>query len=224
MSQIGTITLVERQKRTAHRYNIYIDDEFAFAVHEDVLVAHRLFKGETIDAESVQAILEDEEREGAYIRALKWLGSRQRTEREIRIYFRRKEVPDGVVREVLDRLRNQGYVDDERFSRTLAEERLNTYGKGKRWIRQELMHKGVDKEIVEETVADIGEEEELRSAELIARKRWRQLSRDPDRAAANRKLFAFLARRGFSASVVQTAVRNVTRHGGFDEAEEWGWE
>ena len=36
---------VEKQKQGRYRYNIFLNEEFAFSVHEDILVKHRLIKG-----------------------------------------------------------------------------------------------------------------------------------------------------------------------------------
>jgi regulatory protein len=214
------ITSVEVQKKQKHRYNIFINDQFSFAVHEDVLMKHRLFKGQSVDPGKLQEVLMDEERQDAYLKALRWLGNRQRTEREIWTYLKKKEYEDTVIDDCIKRLEAQRYVDDIRLSRTLSEERLKLQGKGKQWIRQELLHKGVDKGIVQETIASIDAADELESATVLARKRWKTLSGQEDQLGAKRKLYGFLARRGFSSSAVQQAVKEATAGSGNVELEE----
>jgi regulatory protein len=224
-AQSGLVTSVELQKRQKHRYNVFINEEFAFAVHEDVLMKYRLFKGQSIDAAMMEEVLLEEERQDAYVRAIRWLGSRQRTEKEVRTYLLRREYGDGVIDHCVNRLEAQGYVDDERFSRSLAEERVKLQGKGKQWIRQELLHKGVDKVTVQEAVASIDGEDETQAAVKLAHKRWKSLAGQEDRVAAKRKLYGYLARRGFTGIAVQTAVREATsgdRDGEIEE--EWQWE
>lgn len=221
----GIITSVELQKRQKHRYNVYVDEQFAFAVHEDVLMKHRLFKGQRIDAALLEEVLRDEERQDAYVRAIRWLGARQRTEKEVRLYLKRREYDDDVVEHCVSRLAAQRYIDDERFSHALAEERLRLQGKGKQWIKQELLQKGVDKGTVQEAVGSIDSEAETEAAIALARKRWRTLSRDSDRQAARRKLYGYLARRGYSASAVRAAVNAAAADDGeTEETEDWGWE
>jgi regulatory protein len=223
--QHSMITSVELQKRQKHRYNVFINEEYAFAVHEDVLMKYRLFKGQSIDAATLEEVLLDEERQDAYVRAIRWLGSRQRTEREIRVYLQRKEYEEGVIDHCVKRLEAQRYVDDARFSQALAQERLKLQGKGKQWIRQELLHKGVDKGTVQEAVASIDPEDETAAAVLIAKKRWKSLANAEDLVAARRKLYSYLARRGYSAAAVQSAVREATSAQSEDMIEEeWSWE
>lgn len=213
----GVITAVERQAKQKQRYNVFIDGEFAFGVHEDVLIKHRLIKGARVVPDQLVEVLREDELQSAYLRVLRWLGSRQRTEKEIQRYLNRNKYEPTIVAEVIARVRSEGYVDDERFSQTVAEERLISHGKGKNWIRQELLHKGVDRSIVQMTLSQIDEDAELRSATEIARKRWRTTGDKGDAREARRKLTAFLARRGFTASIVQSAVRSVTA----DSADEW---
>ena len=46
------ITSIEKQKKSRFRYNIFLNEQFAFSVHEDMLVKHRLLKGQYINAAS----------------------------------------------------------------------------------------------------------------------------------------------------------------------------
>ncbi|HZG57354.1 RecX family transcriptional regulator [Paenibacillus sp.] len=229
MNGQGVITSVELQKKQRHRYNIFVDEQFAFAVHEDILMKHRLFKGQVVSADRLEEVLRDEERQDAYVKTIRWLGARPRTEKEIRQYMGRKAYEPAVVDHCVERLKAERYVDDERFSRALTEERLQRQGKGKQWIRQELLQKGVDKQTVMDAVQSVSPEEEKAAAAALAKKRWRALSSGEDPQAARRKLYAYLARRGFSASAVREAVREAADGADDDDGEaawddDGGWE
>ena len=50
------ITKVEKQKRGKHRYNIYLNEEYAFSVHEDILIKHRLNKGESLHPQEIERL------------------------------------------------------------------------------------------------------------------------------------------------------------------------
>jgi regulatory protein len=225
----GVITAIERQKGRNHeRFNVFVDGDFAFAVHQDVLIKHRLLKGESIDPQRLEEALRDDERQSAYLRALRYLTSRQRTVKEIERYLARHKYEPAIVEEVVIRIKEQGYIDDERFSKALAEERLAAHGKGKRWIKQELLRKGIDRTLVQETLSGIEENSELESASEIARKRWKTMSGKGDAKDGRRKLAAYLARRGYSSGVIYAAVRAATEGSvneeGDGELEGWEWE
>jgi regulatory protein len=201
------ITKVEMQKRNKHRYNIYIDDQYAFSVHEDVLIKHRLLKGESVTADRMQAVVHDEERSDAYMKAIRFLGTRPRTVKEVQMKLQSAGYEQPVIEETLRRLSEQQYIDDKQFAKQWTEHRIHSQRKGKAYIRQELLHKGVDRELVQEALQHIDPDEELSSAIEIGGKKWRQTS--GQLAERQRKTMAFLLRRGFSADIVQQAVRKI---------------
>jgi regulatory protein len=100
------------------------------------------------------------------------------------------------VEATLDRLREQGYLDDRRCALELASGQLQRKGFGPRRVRAELERRGAAEEAVEEAVAASFPEGELtRARELTAR--WlASRSADPD------KLARHLDRKGYSKQAI----------------------
>ena len=44
----GKITRLVRQKKNNQRVSIYLDDQFAFGVYEDLILLHQLYKGKEL--------------------------------------------------------------------------------------------------------------------------------------------------------------------------------
>lgn len=201
----SVITKVEQQKGNKRRYNVFVNETYAFAVHEDILIKHRLLKGVIVTNEQLSDVLKDEERNDAYMKAARFLGFRPRTRKEVRQRLQQEGYEDGLIDETLQRLANERYIDDKEFAKQWTEHRIHSQKKGKSLIRQELLQKGVDREHVQEALQHIDQEEELQSAVDIGGKKWRQTSGETlDR---KRKTMAFLMRRGYSGGVVQQALR-----------------
>ena len=79
-------------------------------------------------------------------------------------------------------------------------------------LKQELGRQGVDRAIADEAIAEVFEEEsvdEVATATALAAKRVRSL-RGADAQSQRRRLYAFLARRGYSPSVISTAIEQAT--------------
>lgn len=58
------ITRLERQKKHPHRINVFLNDEYGFAIHEDIIVKYRLLKGKKIsEADIEELLLADEKKE-----------------------------------------------------------------------------------------------------------------------------------------------------------------
>ncbi|GAB2722461.1 RecX family transcriptional regulator [Paenibacillus thermoaerophilus] len=214
-----TITSIEVQKRAKRRYNIYLDGEFAFSVHEDVLVSHRLSKGDRITDDRLEALLEAEERQLAWNSALSWLGRRIRSRKEMRDYLTRKGYAAGLIEETIERLGEHGYLDDAAFAGQWARNRLEFQGRGSRWIREELRQKGIEPELVSASLDQLEDGSEADSAYRLAVKKWRMLRNEEERVRRH-KLKSYLLRRGYPGRIVQEAVAKVAGRAPADE-EVW---
>ncbi|MFC0215670.1 RecX family transcriptional regulator [Paenibacillus chartarius] len=202
------ITKIEVQKKNKRRYNIFLNDEFAFAVHEDIMIKHRLFKGDVVTNEWLEELLQDEERNDAYLKALRFLGVRPRTEKEMRLKLKESGYEEVLIEETIRRLVDQKYLDDRLFAKMWAEQRVGSQHKGKALIRQELILKGVPRDDIQNVLQAIDPEEELASAVDIGVKKWRQTS--GENFERKRKTAAFLLRRGYSNEVVQQVLRRIS--------------
>ena len=85
------ITKVQAQK-AKNRFNIYINDEYSFAVDDSILVKHRLIKGKELDNETIEVLKVKGELSKAYQAALHYLNYKMRTEKEIRDYLSKKRL------------------------------------------------------------------------------------------------------------------------------------
>lgn len=139
--------------------------------------------------------------EFAYRIALRLLEFRARSEQELRTAMRKKEVPGDVADEVMERLKELRYVDDDAFAESLAGSRMRVSHRGRTRIRQELRAKGIDRDAVEEVLADLDPEDEWLAARTFAAKKMRSMARlEPH--VAMRRLRGALARRGFGMDIV----------------------
>jgi regulatory protein len=115
--------------------------------------------------------------------ALRALRSRDRTAAELDARLAERGLGEGERREALDTLERLGYLDDERFARSRAEQ-LAGRGSGDALIRHDLESRGLDREIVETALAGLAPEHE-RAARIVA-------ARGPGPATAR-----YRARKGF---------------------------
>ncbi len=211
------ITSVERQPKNRHRYNIFIDGVYAFSVHEEVLIKHRLLKGERIDADTIRSVLEEEEQQQAYLHAIQYIGRKPRAEKEVTVCLRRKGFAPQLIERVVRKLKEQKYIDDAQFAKLWTDHRIYSHKKGRKWVQQELLLKGVSKERVQDALRQIDEDEEFRCAYELAAKRWtRQDAAQPERS---RKVAAFLLRRGYPHSMVSRIIRQLRAE--TNDTSEW---
>jgi regulatory protein len=213
-----TISLVERQKKNKYRFNIYLDGEFAFGADEDTVVNFRLLKGKQIEEADLERILLETEVGKIMERMYGLFGRRQRTEREVRDYlrnlsFKRKlkdqeEISDFIIEQVIERLKTKQLLNDAMFAAEWTRARQISKKKGQVAIRQELMQKGISKEIIDEVMSqNITEGGEQKLAVEALEKKMR-LFKGLEGMELKQKVLQFLIRKGFSYDVAKDTVED----------------
>ena len=113
--------------------------------------------------------------------------------------------PDEVAAEV-ERLEASGLLDDTVLAHDLVSTLRDRKGLGKSAITAELRRRHIDQAAIDEALESVDVDDELERATEVAIKRAGQLS-SYDRTTAERRLSAFLQRRGYSGTVVGAAVK-----------------
>jgi regulatory protein len=204
----GVITKLERQKRNKERINVYIDDSYAFALHEDVLVKYRLLKGRQIDRDEMQEVLEAEDKNRAEHYALRYIGYRPRTVHEVRVYLLGKGFPEEAAAEVVERCLNQGYLDDRKYAEQWVEERMRLKPRGRHLLRKELKNRGIDDAIAEQAVGGMPLDAEFEACLEAARKKYSKV-RFATYLEMRNKVGPFLQRKGFGLEIISRVLEIV---------------
>jgi regulatory protein len=135
------------------------------------------------------------EGEALWSYALKLLGGRAHSTGELREKLRRRAGRLGEIDEVLARLKDHGYLNDERYAETYAASRLANDKLGRTRVVQDLRQRRVAPALAERTVRQVYQDvnEEALIQEWVRRK-YRLVPReglfqeDKDLAAAYRRL------------------------------------
>src|ERR1044071_5611633 len=115
------ITAIVVQKKSPNRVNIHLDGEFAFGLAR--IVAAWLKVGQVLSDEKIEQLQAEDARERAYQQAMLFLSYRARSESEIRQNLRKHEIPEAVIEQTLERLRQDGFANDHQFARAWVENR-----------------------------------------------------------------------------------------------------
>jgi regulatory protein len=125
---------------------------------------------------------------------------------EVRAVLVEHGLDDIEVEEWIERYERLGYLDDAKLAEQVVHSHGVRRGRGSGAIMQELGRRGVDNTLARAAVEDLDPETELENARAVAERRARQLH-GLDRQTAERRLSAFLQRRGYPGDVVREAVR-----------------
>lgn len=138
--------------------------------------------------------------------ALNMLGRRENTRAQLRRKLLQRKYEPADIDRVLDDLVAAGFLDDARAAKSFARHASHIKGQGRNRIARELAAKGVDPDIVAQTLdaqIDPDEEAERLRVALERKSRGKDLT---DRRESS-KVWQALVRQGFSADAVSKALR-----------------
>lgn len=202
---MAIITKIAVQQKASDRYNIFLDEKYAFSVDEDVLIKHQLKKGMELDEFSLSEISYQDEIRKAYNMVIQYLARRMRSEKEIRLFLAEKEIDEVIIQEVIHKLNEYTLVNDEEFALAFVRTQLNTTNKGKSIVKQELKEKGISENLIEQALQEYPDEEELNKAIALCEKFVSKNNKDSTRVI-QQKLEQQLLRKGFSYQTIQAAI------------------
>lgn len=203
------ITSVEQQQKNKHRYNVYIDGEYSFAVHADVLIKYRLLKGREINPQELEEILIAEELNRAKQVALNYLSYRPRTVEELRNHLLGKGFEGDHCHEVTSQMQKLGYLNDREYAKQWIQERKNARPRGKYLLRQELLRRGIDKEIADDVIdQELTSDEAMQMIKTLVDKKYRN-AHFSDFYELKMKMIPFLQRKGFSFELILAVLEKI---------------
>ena len=206
----GVISRVVAQSKTRRhlgaRVNVFIDDKFSFALSADLAFKHGLRPKMAVDAEFLGELLREDGETKALTTALNFIGYRPRSEGEIRARLERDEWSETVIAAVVTKLRANKMLDDAQFAAEWVASRSRSKPRGGRLLKQELRHKGVDREEIEAALPDA--DEEIENAVAALEKLERKLEKWEGRERTQ-KAIEMMARRGFGYGTVKSALQRI---------------
>ncbi len=129
-----------------------------------------------------------------------------RSRQQLADALRQRGCEPDVAEQVLHRMTEVGLVDDAAFARMLTHSKQETKGLAAFAIRHALRTKGIDDDLIEQTLADVDPQVERDQARaLVAARLPRLHGLDPD--VQTRRLAGFLARKGYPAGTCYDVIR-----------------
>lgn len=208
------ITAIEKQKRTAGRFNVFVDGQFAFGASDLTIVENSLKIGQVLSPEQVQKIVAKEEFSKLLNLATNFLSYRPRSEKETGDYLitkvakihnlkfsQAKQSP--LIQLVINKLKKYDYLSDLEFAKWWIASRARSRPKGKIILKFELRKKGVADDIINTVTEGLTNEGDL-AKKLVARKleRWQNLPS----LEFKKKVYQHLSSRGFDFETIAQTV------------------
>lgn len=142
--------------------------------------------------------------------SFRFISYRPRSEKEIRYFLQKKlekwkQKDEQEIEKVVDRLRDFGHIDDQKFIQWWVGQRKEYRQKGKSLLIRELLSKGIVREDIEQYFSsEITDETDLAKRSIQKKlELWKKLPN----LEQKKKIYGYLGRRGFDAETIRQVIR-----------------
>lgn len=133
-----------------NKYKLFLDDK-SILVYEDVILKYNLLYKKEIDEELLLEINKDNYKASIYDTALKYIGVRMRSKKELEDYLVKKKFDEKDIKDTIDKLLHQGFLNDTLFCKSYVNDKIHLTNSGLSKIRDELIKLGIDEDTINST-------------------------------------------------------------------------
>lgn len=207
---MSVITAIVPAPRHPGRFELMVDGRSVATLSLDAIERLQLVVGGSVAGREEQIAGEAAQLK-VYDRALNMLAFRARSSAELARSLVRKGEPKELVDRAVARLQEQGLLDDAAFAQSFTRAKVLGAQQSRRRVQQDLARKGVARTVSDAAIATVFAEEGVDQRDVVvqaARKKLRSLAKlDP--VVRRRRLYAFLARRGYDGEDIRQAMEAV---------------
>lgn len=187
--------LIELEKS---KVKVYIDEEYAFPLYQKDIVNYEIEEGKEITEDACNKLLCDVVLNRAKQKAIAILKFMDRTEFELKKKLAEADYPQGIIDRTISYLYEYQYINDERFTSSYI--RLKKEYKSRLVIRNDLLSKGIDKQLLDKVIAEEYSSEEHDPEDIAIQKAIAKKTSDTSSLSweEKQKLIASLYRKGYS--------------------------
>ena len=152
--------IIEKYKLTKkNKYNVYLSNGEVLTLDERVITSNELLLKKELNKELYDKVVSENKVYEMMDIAIKYIGVRLRSIKEIKDYLRKKYEETEWIEVVINKLIDLGYLDDNKFAKAFIKDKLKFTSMGDYKIKLELEHLGVSYDIIDENIFMIDEQE-----------------------------------------------------------------
>ena len=206
---MNVITKIEAQKRNKDRANIYIDNDYAFSLSNELVYKEGLKVNEKIDIERIKQIAKEDNYLKCKTTALRIVEKSYKSEKELIDKLMIKGYDNESINKTINLLKEYNFISDENYVKMYVKDKSKLVGKKK--IKYDLVKKGISDKIIDNEIYNIDSEDERNTAYNLAIKKYNTISkREDDKFKLSQKLYRFLLSKGYDYDTVSYVVKKIT--------------
>ena len=196
------ITELRKQKGKKDMFSIFVDGQFVCSLDNYTIFKHKLSVGQEIDKQLLENMQCESMSDFAFSQSVDLLSKMMKTEKQMRDYLHKKGYLKKVVDDVVKKLKEYRYLNDEFYAGCFVKQKSNSFGKFK--IRNELKLKGISEEVINNALEEIEPDEQV--ILQVAKKYLKNKELDKNTVS---KLGRHLASKGFSWDEINNCLNKI---------------
>ena len=194
------ITKITQSKRTPEVYYIDLENGENLRVNIAMIADYSLFTGRDLPDDELVQLKGDSGKAASKARALRIMGTRPLSEKEISDKLLEKGEDPETVSDTVDWLKRNGFLNDEEYAAMIVRHyAAKGYGIGR--VKNELYRRGISKELWNGALEQMPQQDETIDKYISSKLK----GRDPDKKEL-KKVTDALYRRGFSWEEIKSAL------------------
>lgn len=197
---------IEKYKKTTKgRYKIYLDDGRELLLYEDAILKFGLLlKKEILEKDIMEVELFNQECDVYHV-GLESINHRFKSVYDLKETLLKKEYPLEMVEKAIDKLLNQGYLNDRSFVKSFINNKIITTNNGPYKIRRELGEHRVDSSIIEDELVVFDEETQLEKIRKVANRLYNS-NRNRGGSVLKKKIVNDLVNLGYDTLTISKVI------------------
>ncbi len=138
------------------QYEVYFENKEKVLLYEDAILDAEILRKKDITIEELNKIISLNEKYEVYIKSIKYLNTKMRSEKEIRTKF--KDYSKEALDYAINRLKKEGYLNNKTFIQAYVNDQINLKIVGPNKIKKDLSSLGFSEQEFQEIIASVDEE------------------------------------------------------------------
>jgi regulatory protein len=165
------LKIAKYKKGSKGLYKVELEDGRILSIYEDVILKTNLLIKKNIDEDDINNINLLNMEYDVYYVALNSIKNRYKSIYDLRAFLEKKEYPSNLIDKAINKLIEQGYLDDKSFTKSYINNQIVTTYNGPLKIKKDLLDKKIDNKIIDEELVNFSEEEQITRINKLIDKR-----------------------------------------------------
>ena len=199
------LKIIKYKKGTKGKYKVFLDNDNTLVLYEDVILKYNLLLTKELDEKTMIEVDKYNQECDVYYTALSSINNRFKSVYELKQALLNKEYPLDLVNKAIDKLLDQGYLNDRMFARSYINNQMITTNKGPHKIMKELADKKIDQEIIKEEIEIFTDEEQsIKIKKLI--EKGIKTNHNRGGVVLKQKIYNDLKQAGYDISLINNII------------------